>query len=112
MPGECPRIDVRQTHQAEALHIGLQTFPRAPIRVEAADFANDKTRAEGLAAFGIFFIHPIIADMRRGHRNDLALVGRICENFLIAGHGRVKNNFTGRLSFSAKGGATKNAAGF
>ena len=43
--------------------------------------------------FKIFRIATGVADMRIGQRNDLTTIGWIGEDFLIAGHRGIKNNF-------------------
>lgn len=41
----------------------------------------------------IFRIDARVADERPGHAHHLAGVGRICQHFLVAGHGGIKNDF-------------------
>ena len=53
-----------------------------------------------------------IADEGIRHGDDLALVGRIGENFLVAGHRGVENNFSNSLSWKTMPFAAKNTAIF
>ena len=46
----------------------------------------------------VFVVGADIADMRKGEGDDLRGVGRIGENFLIAGHGRVETDLAHRLA--------------
>ena len=46
--------------------------------------------------------HPVIADVRTGHGDDLSFIGRIRKDFLIPGHGRVKDHFADRLAFKSE----------
>ena len=44
-----------------------------------------------------------IADLGVGHRDHLAFVGRVGQNFLVAGHRGVENHLSGALAFRAAG---------
>ena len=50
----------------------------------------------------VFVVHPDIADMREGEGDDLAGIGGVCQDFLIARHGRVEADFTDRLAGGAE----------
>ncbi len=47
-----------------------------------------------LAGLDIFAVYSGIADMRIGERDNLFGIGRVGENFLVAGHGGVENHLT------------------
>ncbi len=38
--------------------------------------------------------HPVVADVGLGHDHDLAPVGGVCEDLLVARHGGVEDHFT------------------
>ena len=63
-------------------------------------------------AFDIPAVDAVIADERIGHCDDLPFVGRIGQNFLIAGHGSVEDDFTFGRTGCAKGFAGENASIF
>ena len=53
-----------------------------------------------------------IADMRIRQRDDLSAIGRIGQDFLIAGHRGIKNNFALGVAISADGLAPKQTTVF
>ena len=63
-----------------------------------ADRAGAPGQIDGLY---IFVVRADIADMRKGEGDDLRGVGRIGEDFLIAGHGRVETDLAHRLAVRA-----------
>jgi len=54
----------------------------------------------------------VVADLDGGHRDDLAEVGRIGDDFLIAGHGGVEHAFAGDRGVGAEGATAENTAVF
>ena len=52
--------------------------------------------------FDIFVVGADIADMGKGEGDDLRGVGRVGENFLIAGHGGVEADFADRVAQRAE----------
>ena len=57
-------------------------------------------------------VDPVIADERIGHRDDLAFVGRVGEDLLIARHGGVEANLAAGRRARAKTCAVKNRTVF
>src|SRR5262249_10015837 len=55
--------------------------------------------------FEVFVVGADIADMREGEGDDLAGIGRIREDFLIAGQRRVEDDFRDRRSGGAEAAA-------
>ena len=60
----------------------------------------------------VFLINAVIADKRVGHGNYLTFIGRIGENFLIAGHTGVKNYLPHSFTAAGKGETFKKTAVF
>ena len=75
-------------------------------------FFDDKTFGLDPPGFDIFKINPIVADQGVGHGDDLAGVGRIGEDLLVAGHGGVKDYLPPGLTRPGKRAAGKNQAVF
>ena len=50
--------------------------------------------------------------MRIGHGDELAAVGWVSKNFLIARHTRIKTDFTNGFCFSSKGNPGKYSSVF
>jgi len=62
--------------------------------------------------FHVHRVHAVIADERIRHRDDLALVGRVGQDFLIAGHRGIETDFATRRRACAKALSAKNRAVF
>ena len=55
------------------------------------------------AALDVLGVDAVVADQRVGHRDDLAAVGGIGEDLLVAGHGGVEADLAVDLSLGAEG---------
>ena len=53
--------------------------------------------------FGVFGVDAVVADERVGHADHLAILGGIGQNFLISGHGGVKDDFARGFTGAGKG---------
>ena len=75
----------------------LQVFIKAQIRpvigIDRRQFLHHKSRDVRLLAFDILTVDSVVADERIRHRDDLPFVGRIGQDFLVAGHGGVEDDF-------------------
>ena len=65
---------------------------RAEVTHPAAELADHESADPGAAAFGILLVDPVVADLRVGHRHDLAVIGRVGQDLLVAGHARVEDD--------------------
>jgi hypothetical protein len=65
-----------------------------------------------LRAFEIFFIDPVVPDLGIGHRDNLAAIARVGEDFLVAGHGGIEANFSIHFAGRAERGAGVNGTIF
>ena len=63
-----------------------------------------------LGRLEVFRIRTIVPDERKGHRHDLATVGRVGEDLLVAGHRRVEDDLAGACARRAEGLAGEHAA--
>lgn len=72
--------------------------------------ADDEAGSVDGGAFGIFGVGTGVACMGVGEGNDLFAVGGVGENFLIAGHGGVEDDFSGGVAFVTDGDALEGAA--
>ena len=92
-PGQAAGVDAGNRRQAVAVQPGVQ-MPVAAIvgRIGdiGAEYAAQRRRGRRL---DILFVGPDIADMREGEGDDLGGVGRIGEDFLIAGERGVETQF-------------------
>ena len=94
MPGELARIDIRDERHLRLREPVEQCTGRAPIRRHTRELTHDHAGDARAIRFDVFRIDPVIADHRRGHHHDLAEVGRIGEDFLIAAQVRGENDFS------------------
>ncbi len=75
MPCQCPRIDPLNADHIIFLQIPGQAGLRTPVAREITRLLHDKSFCLYPAGrFYIFFIDPVIADLRIGHGHDLAFI--------------------------------------
>ena len=72
---------------------GGQAFGGAPVGGLFAALLDQQGRKMNAARLHVFRIDAVIAHQRPGHAHHLAGVGGVGDKFLIAGHGRVEDNF-------------------
>ena len=46
-----------------------------------------------MAGLGVIGVDPVVADLRVGEKDDLACVGRVRKNFLVACEGSIEDHF-------------------
>uniref|UniRef100_A0A0N4ZJF1 LigA n=1 Tax=Parastrongyloides trichosuri TaxID=131310 RepID=A0A0N4ZJF1_PARTI len=94
--GEGAGVDASQGDDAARLHPGVQPARGAPVgrisRHVAQDDAARRTLGRLADLLDVFQVHADIADMRECESYDLTCIGRICQNFLIAGEGGVEDH--------------------
>ncbi len=71
-----------------------------------------KPRTWGARALGVEGVDAVVADLRAGHGDDLAAVGGIGEDLLVAGHRGVEDHLAEGSDGSAEGLAEEAAAVF
>ncbi len=64
----------------------------------------------GVHRLGVLLVHADIADMREGEGDDLPGIGRVGQDFLIAGHRRVEADLARRLADGAEAEAFQHRA--
>ena len=77
----------------------MQAFGCAEVAVQERQVADNQTGGVNAAAFFVFGVGAGIADVGVGEGNDLFAVGRVGQDFLIAGHGSVEHDFAGSRTF-------------
>ena len=96
-------VDTLEADDAPVFQIGVQIAARAEVAHPAALFAHDESGQMRLTAFMILVVDAVVADFGVGHRDDLAAIARIGQDFLIAGHRRVEADLAFGFAFGAKG---------
>jgi len=104
------RINFSNRRNATAAQkLGKRQFV-TPVTFHQRQIANDQSSGKNLAAFEILAVGSGIADMRVCQGDDLAGIGRISKNFLIARHGSIEHHFTNGAAFGAYRNAVKKGA--
>ena len=85
---------------------------RAPVAGNGRLVANDEAGHLRLARLDVVGRDAVIANLGAGHRHDLTRVGRVGEDFLVAGEARVEYDLAVRFSFGAGREPTVNRAVF
>jgi hypothetical protein len=93
MTHQCTGVDVGQHGHFELLKIFFRNLLRAPVGADLRELADDQSLYIGTRRLVVFNVGAVISDLRIGKNDDLSGVGRIGENFLIAGDGSIKNYF-------------------
>ena len=104
--GEFAGIDARQADDA----FGLQPFVEMLVGAVIGGFGDgglddaglDRGGGREVGGFKVVIIGADIADVGEGEGDDLARIGGVGEDFLIAGHGGVEADFAHGLAFGAK----------
>ncbi len=71
---------------------------RAPVARQRRRLPHDEAGHMRRLRLGITGRNAVVADLRRGHGDDLPGVGRIREHFLVAGHARVEHDLASGLA--------------
>jgi hypothetical protein len=107
-PRHAPRVDASDADQALRFQPGVEALRGAPVRRAGdlgAQHAAARGRGDGLDVFGI---GADIADMGEGEIDDLAGIGRVGHDLLVAGNRGVEADFANRLARGAKALAPEN----
>src|SRR5271163_4914022 len=94
----------QMAHQRASINVGeywnLETFQelvgdllRTPVGTHARELAHDQAFNVRACGFVVIRVGAVIADFGIGENDNLPSVGRIGENFLIAGDGSIKYYF-------------------
>src|SRR5204863_7291034 len=99
------RVDVVDGEHAVGLEIVVQPGGRAEVARDPGKLAGHEPLDPHLARLPVFFVDPVIPDVRVGHRDDLPLVGRIRQDLLLARHRGIEDDLAGPLPVRAEGAA-------
>ena len=111
--GKTPKgFDAGDAGNFMAFELGGERLLAAPIADDGRKLAHDESGDVGPVRLDIERVDAGVADERVGHRDDLAAIGRVGQDFLIAGHRRVETNFPVGGLGRAEGLAAPDAAVF
>ena len=91
--GQRPRVDPLDPHDTLLAQILVQGQPAPPVARVGARFFHDETGQPRARGLHVLRVDPVIADVRIGHRDHLAAVRGVRQNFLIPRHGGVEHHF-------------------
>ncbi len=98
VPGERPGVDAADADDALGLELVVQRALRAPVGRPAGRIAHDVAGHPDAARLVVLVVDAGVADVRGGLHDDLAVVGRIGQRLLIAGHRGREDRLAERLA--------------
>src|SRR2546427_9127799 len=105
-------IDVPENRYFELLQVLFCDLLGAPVGAHARKLADNQAFDIRARSFVVFGVGAVVADFRIGENDDLASVGRIGEDFLIAGDGSIKNYFPVTFAFGSVAFASEDSTVF
>src|SRR5262249_32772965 len=103
LPREKARVDALDADDAVALEPGSERLSRSPVAGDAGELAHDEPREMRLRGLVVLVVDAVVPDQRVRHHHDLAAVGRVGQDLLIAGEARVEHDLAERLATRADG---------
>ena len=91
MPGDAARVDTRDGGDAVALEPSGEGLGGPPARGLRDIGPHHETPCYGRRGLDILIVGTHISDVRKGEGDDLAGIGWVGQNLLVAGHGGVKH---------------------
>ncbi len=92
---ELARVDVRDRGDAVRYEVLAERPAGAPVREKRRNVAHHQPGGVHARGFLVLGVDAGVADMRVRERDDLAAVGGIREDFLVAGHRGVEDDLSG-----------------
>ena len=89
--GDAPRVDPGDPDQAARLEPAIEMLRGAEVRGLGDRRPQHDAAGVAVGGFDIFGVGADVADVRKGEGDQLAGVGRIGQDLLVAGHGRVEH---------------------
>jgi len=112
MPDECASVDSFEADDVVGFEVVVERGGVSPVAGIIAVFLDDKAGGEDFSRFPIGPVRAVVADQGVRHRDYLLVVRGVGEYFLVAGHGRIEDNFPALLAGGAEGCAFENGAVF
>ncbi len=90
----------------------LASFVGAPVAGDGGELAHDEAFDVGPRGFVIVAAGAVVADLRVGEDDDLAGIGGVGEDFLVAGERGIEDDLAGALGGRTKAPALEDGAVF
>jgi hypothetical protein len=110
--GQGAGVDLVDAQDASRAQEVGQAAVGAPVAADAARLADDVARHVDALALEVLRVDAVVAHQGVGHGDDLAAVGGVGEDFLVAGHGGVEDDLAFSLSLAGEGSAREGPAIF
>lgn len=110
--GEGSGIDAGDAWDVVLAEIFVEVELAAPVAGDWAEFADYEAGSLGAGGLFVGWVNAVVADLGGGEGDDLAEVGGIGKDFLVAGHACVENGFPQDGFGGAEGGSPEDAAVF
>ena len=98
---ERARVDALDGDDAAALEELGQRLRGTEVAGLIAHVAHDEALRVDLAPLHVLGVHAVVANLGVGHRDDLAGVGRVADDLLVAGQRGVEHELAEGLPFRA-----------
>ena len=102
MERECARIHARDARLLVGEHVVVQAL-FADFLAHVVQRVHDDAVQEHVAGFGLFEICGVCADFCRGEHHELARIGGVRQNLLVARHAGVEHRFADGIGCTTKG---------
>ena len=102
MSGEAASIDAFDAQDPMLLKVLAKGLASAPVAGYGVELTDYKAFDPGVQGLRVLWVDPVVTYLRIGHRDDLAAIGGIGEDLLVAGHTRIEDHFPTVLATSAK----------
>ena len=109
-PGQLAGVDLRDGDHVATDEELRQRLGGAPVRVQQRQVADHEPRRMDRVRLEIVRVGPGVADVGVGQRDDLARIGRVGEDLLVARHGGVEHHLARRGPGGANGSAAEHCA--
>src|SRR5580700_2181309 len=105
-------VNIPKHRNLELLKVFFRDLLRTPVGADSGKLAHNQALDIGPCGLGIFGIRAVVTNFGISENYDLASVGRVGENFLIAGDGSIKNYFAVTFAFGSVAFAAEDSAIF
>src|SRR6476661_10693641 len=101
MAGERSGIQAFDADNLRRLQVTMQALLASPIAVPFTRLLNHKAFSPNTGRLDVLRRDLIVADVRRGHGDDLSFIGRIGQDLLVTRHGRIEDHLADGLPFKS-----------
>ncbi len=108
--GEGAGVDAADADDALPGQLLVQGAPGTPVGGDAGRVAHDVAGDPDAAGLRVLVVDAGVADVRRGHHDDLAVVRRVGQRLLVAGHAGGEHRLAEGLPHRSVGTAAEDAA--